>query len=242
MGGLRFYRERIFPLLAGALWGVFLFLDLTRVGDSTWIKFAGICLCFLSSLTGLSTLEDMLVTFALAFTVAADWFLLVRDDHYTLGISLFIMAQLLYACRLYRLRGKGPWGWGLALRLLALAPSLFLLLSVVLSQRGASSPVLVPFALLLYAAPGSLTVFPALSYFVNLCVNTAEAFTLGRSGRRFALGLLLFVCCDICVGAWNTGLLPGFTRVGMWLFYLPSQVLIVLSQEQGKGNADEKTV
>ena len=56
----------------------------------------------------------------------------------------------------------------------------------------------------------------------------------------FAIGLLLFTCCDICVGAWNLGLLPGFTRIGMWLFYLPSQVLIVLSQEEREAHHETR--
>ena len=58
---------------------------------------------------------------------------------------------------------------------------------------------------------------------------------LGRGrGRLFVLGLVLFFCCDLCVGVHNApGLFPAgltaFARVGMWLFYLPAQVLITLS-------------
>ena len=66
-------------------------------------------------------------------------------------------------------------------------------------------------------------------------VNAVLAWTLpGRRWRLFALGLTLFVGCDVCVGAFNSpGLAPAgayqFAQVGMWLFYLPSQVLIALS-------------
>lgn len=63
-------------------------------------------------------------------------------------------------------------------------------------------------------------------YFVNLCCNAAEAW---RLHRLFAVGLTLFVACDICVGGWNLGIAAPFARVGMWLFYLPSQVCIALS-------------
>ena len=49
----------------------------------------------------------------------------------------------------------------------------------------------------------------------------------------FGTGLLLFVGCDLCVGLHNLAGIPAplaaFARVGMWLFYLPSQVLITLS-------------
>ncbi len=205
------YRSRVFPLLAGILWALFLFLDLTRVSDSTWIKFAAICLCGMTALLGAHTVDGKLVAAALCFTVAADWFLLIKNDHYTLGILLFLIVQLIYAYRLHLLRGKT-------------SSSFFLRLA--LSCLGAG-----------------LSLFPlwcAAIYFINLCVNTTQAFILKKP--VFAWGLALFVCCDLCVGAWNLGLLPGFTRVGMWLFYLPSQVLIVLSQEQERRSFDEKAV
>lgn len=202
------YRKQIFPAAAGAFWLVFLFLDLTQTADSAWVKFAAICLCLVSSLTGRNTADGRLVAMALCFTAGADWFLLVRNDHYLLGIALFSVVQLLYALRLFRLRGGRLCFWGLTLRLAALAAGVLL---------GRQDPVT------------GLAAF----YFANLAVNTAEAFALrpfGRIERRFAFGLLLFVGCDLCVGGWNLNLFPAFTRVGMWLFYLPSQVLIVLSQ------------
>lgn len=202
------YREQFFPVAAGALWLVFLFLDLTRMANSTPVKFAAVCLCLATAFTGLRSADGRLVALALCFTVGADWFLLVRNDRYLTGVSLFTAVQLLYALRLFRLRGDRPSPWGLALRLAALVAGLLL---------GRRNPV------------AGLSLF----YFANLAVNTAEAFALlplGRTSRRFAFGLLLFVGCDLCVGGWNLGLLPSFTRVGMWLFYLPSQVLIVLSQ------------
>ena len=47
-------------------------------------------------------------------------------------------------------------------------------------------------------------------------------------------GLWLFLLCDVCVGVHNQpelfpGWLAAFAQVGMWLFYLPGQVLLVLS-------------
>lgn len=216
-------RSRVFPALAGLLWAAFLLLDLVRLGDSTWIKFAGICLCGITALSGAHTFDGKLVAAALCLTVGADWFLLVRDDHYLVGMGLFLAVQGLYALRLHRLRGT-------------LSPLLLLRGALLLLWGG--GPVM---------EPTLLPLWTALLYFSNLCLNTVEAFALGPSRRRFAWGLLLFICCDICVGAWNVSLfLPSawaeFARVGMWLFYLPSQVLIVLSQEQEKGDDCEKTV
>ena len=69
-------------------------------------------------------------------------------------------------------------------------------------------------------------------YFVNFLVNACQSLTL-RSERLFAAGLWLFLLCDVCVGLRNQpSLLPGLAgaaQVGMWLFYLPGQVLLVLS-------------
>jgi len=215
-----FYREKVFPALAGGLWAVFLVMDLARWGDSTWVKFAAICLCALTAWTGARTADGRLVAVALTFTVCADVFLLVLNRTATdqvIGVGLFIVVQLLYAYRLYRLRGRTLCRLGLALRLGAL----LLGTGVLLCLPGADA-------------------LPALSgfYFLNLCVNCAEAFArkADRPVGRFAWGLLLFIGCDICVGFWNlTGLVPQwlteFARVGMWLFYLPSQALIVLSQD-----------
>ena len=90
-------------------------------------------------------------------------------------------------------------------------------------------------ALLAAALLGLLSPLNALAlvYFPELVCNAAAALSLGRRGRLFGLGLLLFVGCDVCVGLHNlTGTpapLAAFAQVGMWLFYLPSQVLIVLS-------------
>ncbi len=217
------YRRKVFPTLAEGLWLVFLFLDLSGMSGSTWVKFAAICLCAATAWTGAGSPDGKLVSAALTLTVCADIFLLLLNRDVTdrlIGVGIFIVVQLLYAYRLYRLRGNTFSRWGLV-RLLA-----------VLSLPG---PALGPH--------GWLYALTAI-YFLNLCVNTAEAFALKapKPLGRFAWGLLLFLGCDVCVGAWNLGLFGDFARVGMWLFYLPSQVLIVLSQPPRTEAYHEKTV
>lgn len=211
------FREKIFPAVSGGLWLVFLFLDLTRMADSTWVKFAAICLCAAAALAGSKSRDGRLVALCLCFTVGADWFLLVRDDHYTLGVGLFIIVQLLYALRLYCWRGR-----------FSLLVWLRLALAVLWGVFSLIEPTL-------------FQLWCAALYFFNLCLNTLEAWAMKLKGPKsppashFAWGLLLFVCCDVCVGLWNVSLflpaaLAEFSRVGMWFFYLPSQVFIVLSQ------------
>lgn len=229
MSNLKFFRKQVFPVLAGTLWLIFLFLDLTRLSDTTWIKFAAICLCCVTALLGAGTADGKLVAAALCFTVAADWLLLVQDDHYSIGLLFFLIVQFCYLYRLGRLQAS----------LLPLSSRQEKLLHTLQTIRW-SLPF--PLALLiLFLRPAQYDLlFLVLFYFSALVLNTIAAFALKK--RVFAWGLLLFVCCDLCVGAWNLGLLPGFTRIGMWLFYLPSQVLIVLSQEQEKGYPHEKAV
>ena len=212
------FREKFFPAASGALWLVFLFLDLTKTGDSTWIKFTAICLCCAAALTGAKSRDGQLVALALCFTVAADWFLLVRNDRYAVGIALFLCVQTVYYLRLRRM-GAGaacPLRAGLAL---GLGVGLYLLR---------------------LASPVNLL---AGLYFSQLLSNTVLAWRSGRPGRLFAVGLTLFVGCDVCVGLFNA-LPPGSppysaASVGMWFFYLPSQVLITLSALPGKEEAHE---
>lgn len=194
----------------GALYAAFLALDLTgRGGPSVPVKYAGILLCLGFALLCALRGGDRLVPIALTLTAGADWFLLVRNDHYALGIALFLCVQTVYYLRLRRMGADSGW---------FLRASLALLAGLGLYALHMASPV-------------NLL---AVLYFSQLASNTALAWTgRGRPGRLFALGLTLFVGCDLCVGLFNA--LPAaaplypVVSLGMWLFYLPSQVLITLS-------------
>ena len=200
-----------FPALECLLYAVFLTLDLTgRGGQTIWLKYGGILLCLLYALLCALLGGDKLVLPALLFTAGADWFLLVRGDHLILGVALFLVVQTLYLIRLRRM-GVDAHLW------LRTMTALFMGLAVYIF--GLISP---------------LTILVAL-YFSQLVSNAILAW----KGRRwlFAIGLTLFVCCDICVGMFNLGILYSFASVGMWLFYLPSQVLIVLSAKEAQYEA-----
>ena len=195
---------------SGGLYAAFLALDLTgRGADSVPVKYGGVLLCLLFALACALRGGDRLVPLALALTAGADWFLLVRNDHYAVGIALFLCVQTVYYLRLRR--DRAPAAYPLRAGL-ALAAGLSL------------------YALRL-ASPINLL---AGLYFSQLLSNTALAWTQkGRRWRVFAAGLTLFVGCDVCVGLFNTlsaasPLYPAVS-VGMWFFYLPSQVLIALS-------------
>lgn len=210
-------RRGWFPAAEGVLYAAFLTLDLVRPG-SGWdvpLKYLSILLCFCFVLRNGQGRDGHLMKAALGFTLLADLFLLVLGRWYPVGVACFCVVQLLYLTRIAGLRPEK-----LPLRL---------------ALRG----LLTAAALLAVRQLGALDGLTALSlfYFSQLVCNALESLSLGASCRGFALGLFLFVGCDLCVGLQNLsawfpaagGPLVEFARIGMWLFYLPSQVLISLS-------------
>lgn len=198
----------VFLAAEAVLYAVFLTLDILGRGEQTlWLKYAGILLCL--AFAALCALRggDKLVAPALLLTACADWFLLIRSERLMLGVALFIGVQAIYLLRLY----KAGAGAAVPLRLML---------------------ILVMLAILFWMDVASPLTLLALFYFSQLLANTILAWGIPRM-RRFALGLILFVGCDVCVGLFNSpDLFPGLTSlvsVGMWFFYLPSQVLIALS-------------
>ena len=129
------------------------------------------------------------------------------DRWYGMGIALFCVVQGLYLARIRRACGHTLW----VLR---------------------AGLVAAAWPLLNALGMGTVLNLLAALYFVNFLVNAFQSLTL-RSERLFAAGLWLFLLCDVCVGLRNQpSLLPGLAgaaQAGMWLFYLPGQVLLVLS-------------
>lgn len=193
----------LFLLLEGCIYLALLSLDLLgRGGESIWLKYAGILLCLTFALYRRSRPAMA----ALVFAVCADWFLLIREDHFLPGVLLFLCVQI---CHLLFLRRRGA-GFALPLRL------------------GAAGVLLS--ALLLLGLADPLTAAVAI-YLSQLLSNLILSLRPPGAGK-LAAGLTLLLCCDICVGIVNLPalfptLLPA-AQVGMWLFYLPSQVLTAL--------------
>lgn len=199
---------KIFIAVQAVLYASFMLRDISGAGDSRWIKYASIALClafsaFLSERGG-----EKLVTAALGFTLAADTFLLLLDSSYAVGVALFCAVQALYFARIYRANG----GHSAALARLALFAAGLVLLAIL--------KLLSPLNLLVCF------------YFTSFLCNAVQSMSIKKP--LFSVGLILFLCCDICVGIHNMpGMFPtqmqSFADIGMWMFYLPSQVLITLS-------------
>jgi len=85
----------------------------------------------------------------------------------------------------------------------------------------------------------------SLFYFVTFIMNVLQGIYQYHKAKDasfllFLVGILLFLLCDINVGIFNFtsyvtinsnwfAAIEKFASVGMWMFYLPSQVLISLS-------------
>ena len=183
------------------LYCAFLLLDLFTSADTKWLKFAAILLVALMGFRS----ERREITAALCLTAAADVFLLVLDRWYDFGILLFIIVQLLYAVSM---RAK---------------KTIFIQFAIVL------------IAVVLYFVTGKTEIM-ACGYITVFLCNLIHAGIIAvivkdRKTILFFIGLALFFCCDLCVGYYNigTGPLRGFCSVAMWGFYLPGQVLILIS-------------
>ena len=172
--------------------------------DTSLIKYAGIVLCFIRALYK----RNRIVALAFGLTLISDFFLLLLNRYYTVGVCFFVLVQMMYLYCLYR-ESCRPY----------LVPRgvLFVVGTILLLVNRQTDPLNV------------VTLF----YFVNLLGNTLSSFSNPKL-KMMSLGFVLFICCDVCVGLHN--LLPygryyDIISFCMWLFYLPSQILICLGSE-----------
>lgn len=210
------------------LYIIFVLQDLWNVPSSV-TKYLSICICVLAALYLMIEKGEMLILGAMAFTLLADTFLLLLDEYYILGVLAFCVVQTLYAGRLV---SKSS-GKSIVPRIV-----LFFVALVIINSFGVMD---------------MLTVACAWS-FSQLVSNVMHAFLIRnkfKGGWHFVIGLLLFLGCDTCVGLNNlmeyipefpfSGIIP-LAAFCMWIFYLPAQVLIVLSFWKTNRNKMEKDI
>lgn len=239
--------QTLFVTVQTVLYAGFLALDLTdgSIGLSVSLKYSIILLCFCYALFGAGkstfysrqvkrlAVSSCLLQAALFFTVISDLFILILD-YYIYGVLTFILAQELYCLRLVMLLtpvgSRGKTGVAFLKRiLLQLTAALVICLFLALAGVGLDGLLVV-------------SVF----YFICICMNVVTAFTLvrrepGAKGNLlYAIGMLLFLLCDINVGLFNlSGFIPmqesiysvlySISSILMWTFYAPAQVLIAIS-------------
>ena len=163
---------------------------------------------------------------ALACTVGADYFLVTFVPSRQLpGMAFFLVAQGLYAFFLHRQGFSRIW---LMIRLIATA--LIIVIALVVLKGNVDALALI-----------------SVLYYANLILNAVMAFGKFRRFPLLALGFLFFILCDTVIGLQvaSGGYLPIAPDSALyeflwmpvnlvWLFYLPSQVLIALSSATQK--------
>lgn len=234
---------KLFIITQLILYLAFLYLDI--MGGyyivSSYIKYFLIIICFLYTLinyNGAQKLRSYCLILGLAFTLIADYFLLLLGYNFEYGIGAFIIVQQVYGIMLdYKLEHNS--------RLANFSPVLNSNLAKRLSLQFSITFFI---TLLLYYLEANieLAVILSIFYFISILMNTFRAIKVSKAFKEdtsraiFALAMILFVLCDINVGLFNlstyldlsaTMAIPiiRISSLLMWLFYAPSQALIALS-------------
>ena len=202
--------------------GIFLQLASGRaVAASSFISIILACLfCFVSLE---KSYEYAFTQIALVCTVCADYFLVWSSPIVQLpAMVFFLVAQLMYASRLYLLAGKRE-------------------RYAQIISRAVLSVIIVAVTVLVLKENTDALAIVSMLYYANLILNAVFAFCNFRCRKLLAIGFLLFILCDTVIGLdmMNAYLpihsdsylykiiRPGFNLA--WVFYLPSQVLLSLS-------------
>lgn len=196
----------MFILTELIIYATYLVLDITGSLPviSSLLKFFSICLCFFVVDVRMWDVKRIM-----ALTVVADFFL-VLTDFYSAGIFFFLLVQMNY----YRFLTRSD---SFPLQHLAVMVCIGTFLSVIVN---------------FFIMPVDLTVFLAVTYFLTLIFNVYIAVRLSsfyNEYRYISICLCLIICCDIHVAVTNifsSGIWYSFGLIAMWLFYLPSQVII----------------
>lgn len=216
-----------FIAVEAVIYAVFNVMAGLDMPDPIYLKYAGVLLCVAVLVAVMffrdATLDNVIMLAALFFTAVSDLFILVLGKYYEIGLLTFIIVQALYLYRLYSDRLK----------------KIYITLCV---RLGVMVALIITFAVLNML---NLLIAECAIYITMLSANVVYAFIICKKSVNnllFAIGLTLFLGCDICVGLHNFGTvlnvalpiwLTKTVSVAMWAFYLPSQVLITLSVNRG---------
>lgn len=209
-----------------------------KLTTTTLLKYISVLLCFVYSVIVFTLFREkdtIVLAAAFCFTCISDYFLLFTES-FTFGMLSFSVVQLIYLLRLWYLdinKGKRT---VLFYRLILNFIIWVGVLSILKLLGILSGNTEISERLLLYVAS---------FYFVTIFHNVIRSFAYMNHYKSsksiiFALGMLLFILCDINVGIYNMEgfiainqevfhKLYSFAEIAMWMFYLPAQVCIALS-------------
>lgn len=201
------------------------FVHLAKGRANLLVSFISVCSCLLFAVFLMKGKDarKRFIAVALAFTVGADYGLvLLIASEAEASMYLFNIAQICYFLYLYLEEESRRE------RIIHLV------------ARGTVLIVAVTAAFVILGEGADELSVISLIYYGNLLCNCAVAFFLYKKMPAFAIGLLLFVFCDLFVGFGNLSLYFDIERDSLlyslmypevnmaWVFYLPSQSLIAL--------------
>lgn len=194
-----------------------------RVGlPSGFLHYLSIVVCFVYLLIHFKQNRDYTVVFiGMFFTVIADFFLTLLGTEQILGTFFFFLAQMMYMLRLHYLQKK-----------MLFKPLIPYIITFIL---------LFVFVGIVMLHQIDLLLVISFLYYSFLLVNLGSAFMKRKEFPLFFIGLLFYLACDTLVGLSMSFPYLTFVEGGIidsiihfplnliWMFYLPSQVLITLS-------------
>jgi len=203
---------------------------------SNYLKFGFIVICFFYVLICAKNNNMKQFTYlrlALALTLISDLLILLLDQ-YLFGVMTFILVQQLYGIRMDILQRD-----------------LFKSKIIIIKQLQKNLVIgfitaVICVSFIYLKIKLDLLLLLTTFYFICFLVNGLYAFNLAKKFRHdrgivlFAIGIFLFLLCDINVGIYNAAeyitlseklysVLYTLSSVLMWAFYAPAQVLISLS-------------
>ncbi|GAA0181826.1 hypothetical protein SH2C18_43010 [Clostridium sediminicola] len=211
---------------------IFLIVDYKNIFNTDKIKFISIVLCFVLTFSYreiISNRDIVLLRVARLLTIITDYFLLLTDKFYY-GVLLFSIVQIIYIYRHAKVKSGGILNILLKLLIgLVLGIQILYILDVFRDKVIWTAVVLYGFLII-----GSTIA----AYF---CKNYGYRLAFNRKLVRY--GMILFLLCDISVGLTNyftyldlnneiINNINNVSRYFIWVFYLPSQVLLSLSGEK----------
>ncbi len=205
----------------------FIYIDYTnnfKTVYSSMLKYFGILLClFLAILIGNNghdKKDTMLLRLAFLFTALADLCMIILNLN-TLGIMIFCVVQITYIIRHRRaIGGKSDLSFLVVTMMFIILIAIFFISKLSIED-------------LAYGGIKKITVIIGAFYAAILLYSVYTGWktlkgTFYPMGSRYliAVGITLFLLCDINVAL---SIISKKLSILIWIFYLPSQVLLVLS-------------
>lgn len=229
------------------LYITFLTLDLLdRYGTiSNQIKLLIVILCCIfvwsRRTSGICVKEEIyyvrLIQLGMMFTLIADLYIIVYNGN-EMGVISFIVVQFIYGIMLIEGKLLTQKQLNVKTKVVVLQMIFRIFIQLVLSG-------VILFSLHALSVTVDLLLIVTVYYFISITFNMCSSIQLAYKSKQkvyvlYAIGMILFVLCDINVGIFN---MAGFISIPqsvyqvvyplasilMWVFYAPSQVIIGLS-------------